>query len=262
MPRKQRILSNSNLYHIIHKGIDSQDIFYDDNDRKVFLKYLKDTTLQYDYQIYAYCLMVNHIHLVLKAENSILSKAMQSLMIKYVYYFNSKYKRSGALFQGRFKSKCIENQKYFLDVCKYVHRNPEKANICKTSKYRWSSYQEYLGNEKIINKNVLLHYFNDDIKEFINFTNTVDNLDDLNNYAEFEIVNKLNDDKLSEFIMKKFDIHDIVDFTSFFKYKSKENLRNDLQIIKQIHGITKTQVARVIRINQKLVSELWNKSSE
>lgn len=262
MPRRQRVISPSNLYHVISKGIDGQNIFYDDADRNFFLKQILETSTRYDYKIYAYCLMINHIHLILKAENEVLSKVMKSLMIKYVYYFNSKYKRSGPLFQDRFKSKCIGNQKYFLDVCKYVHRNPEKACICKTSQYKWSSYQEYLGEPKIIDKNVLLHYFDNDIGEFIKFTNNVDNLEDLDNYADFEIIKKLPDEILSEFIMKKFDIHDIQNFAFFFKNKNKEDLRNDLQVIKRITGITKTQVSRVIRVNQKLVSKLWDETSK
>lgn len=260
MSRTQRILSNSNLYHIISKGIDGQDIFYDDNDRKFFLKQIQETITKYDFKICAYCLMVNHIHLVLKVEHEILSKAMKSLMIRYVHYFNSKYKRVGPLFQDRFKSKCIENQKYFLDVCRYVHQNPEKAHICRTSQYKWSSYQEYLGTSKIIDKNVLLHYFDNNISEFIKFTNKIDNLEDLNNYAEFEIIPRLTDDQLRKFIMKKFDIHDVQNFTFFFKNRSRDNLKNDLQSIKEILGTTKTQVSRVIRLNQRIVDELWNEN--
>ena len=75
--------------------------------------------------------MDNHIHMVIRIEKEFLSKAMQTLMIRYVHYFNKKYKRTGTLLQNRFKSKNVENQRYFLEVCKYVHRNPENAGITK-----------------------------------------------------------------------------------------------------------------------------------
>ena len=135
MARGLRIFSNSKVYHIILKGIDNQNIFYDDQDRRVFLKDLLITKKDYDYKIYSYCLMSNHVHMVIRIEKEFLSKAMQSLMVRYVHYFNTKYKRVGALVQDRFKSKNIENEKYFLDVCRYVHRNPENAGISKTEEY-------------------------------------------------------------------------------------------------------------------------------
>ena len=90
--------------------------------------------------------MDNHIHLVIRIEDEFLSKAMQSLSIRYSQYFNYKYERTGPFFQNRFKSKNVENLKYFLEVCRYIHRNPEKAKMSKTEDYDWSSYKEYIGN--------------------------------------------------------------------------------------------------------------------
>ena len=206
MPRLSRKFSYSKVYHIIVKGIDSQNLFYDNQDRKVFLKYLLENKKQYGYQIYAYCLMVNHVHLIIRVNDEFLSKAIQCLLVKYVSYFNKKYDRSGTLFQDRFKSKLVENQRYFLEVCKYVHRNPEKARICKTEKYKWSSYLEYIKKEKIIDKNVLLHYFNDNINEFINFTTRNDELSEFrtiyNNFLYLQN-HKANEDKIKEMMYEK-----------------------------------------------------------
>ena len=150
MSKVPRRHSKSKTYHIIFKGIDNQDIFYDNQDRRVFLKQLSKTKKDFNLNLYAFCLMDNHVHMVLKSEKDFLSKSMQSLTIKYVQYFNKKYKRTGTLVQSRFKSKSIEDQRYFLEVCRYVHRNPENAGIAKTKDYQWSSYQEYLGKSKII----------------------------------------------------------------------------------------------------------------
>ena len=260
MPRALRIYSHSKVYHIIIKGIDSQDIFFDKQDRKVFLKYLLENRIQYDYKIYSYCLMVNHVHMIIRVNNEVLSKIIQSLLIRYVSYFNKKYDRTGTLFQDRFKSKRVENQKYFLDVCKYVHRNPEKAGICKTENYEWSSYFEYIKEEKIIDKSVLLHYFNNDIDEFIKFTTKRDELSQLDDFAEFEIIERLTDEQARNIIMQKFKIKDAIQYEKYFKNISIEELTHRIMEIKKIKGITITQIARIIRKNRRLIEKMWNKT--
>ena len=264
MPRERRIKSNSKIYHTIIKGIDSQDTFYDEQDRKYFLKQIMKVKKEFQNEIYSYCLMTNHIHMVIKCEEKNLSKSMQSLQIRYVHYFNKKYERTGNLFQNRFKSKCVENQKYFLDVCRYVHRNPEKAGMAKNEKYRWSSYQEYLGEEKIINKKLLLHYYNNNINEFIKDTIKLDDKvnEDAENYAEYEIVGRLSDEELRKIIMERFNIYDVNNFTKFFRNKGKEEVKQNIREIKNIKGTCKTQVSRVTGINRKMVGLIWAESDE
>ena len=170
MSKYIREFSNSKIYHIIIKGIDESTIFYDDEDRNVFLNKLKVTKKKFKYKILAYCLMNNHVHLVISIENENLSKGIQSLIIRYASYFNRKYDRKGPFVQNRFNSKKVESQRYFLEVCRYVHRTPEKAGIEKTDKYRWSSYHEYIGKEKIIDKRFLMHYLGNDINNFTEYT--------------------------------------------------------------------------------------------
>ena len=260
MPRQFRTLSSSKIYHIIFKGIDDTNIFYTSEDKSTFLEKIKLSKKEFPFKIYAYCLMNNHVHLIIEAESNMLSKSMKSLLIRYVYYFNKTYQRKGPLFQNRFYSKNVENQDYFLSVCRYVHRNPEKAGIAKTEKYKWSSYNEYIGNEKIINKKVLMHYFNNDISEFIKYTTRleVEEMENLYDYAEYEIINRLSDEELIQIIMKKFKICDMNEFANFFKTREKENLENDIKIIKKIKGSCKSQVARVIRVNKRIVSKAWD----
>lgn len=238
------------------KGIDSQDIFYDDQDRRIFLKHIIKTKKEFTNQIYSYSLMDNHVHMVIKSEKEFLSKAMQCLMIRYVHYFNSKYKRKGTLVQSRFKSKCIEDQRYFLEVCRYVHRNPENAGIAKTQDYQWSSYHEYLGKAKIIDKSVLLHYFNNDIKTFSNYTLKEDNYDYINELAEYEMIEKLTDAQLATIIMKVFKIKDIVEIADFFRDKNK--LKENVRKLKLIKGTNITQLARVIRVSRYLIEKNWD----
>lgn len=259
MPRPPRLFSNSKVYHIIIKGIDDQEIFYDDQDRKFFLKQISKTKLEFNYIVYSYCLMGNHVHMIIKCQDIFLSKAIQSLLIRYVYYFNKKYKRKGTLVQNRFKSKNIENLQYFIDVCRYVHRNPENARLEITQNYQWSSYKEYIGKAKIIKKEVLLHYFNNDVNKFIEDTTKTVNENNIENYIEYEIIEKLNDEQLTNFIMDKFKIEDISEIPIFFKNKGKYELEKCIQEIKKIQGINKNQVVRVTRLGRRIVEKIWNK---
>ena len=257
MSRTPRRFGKSKTYHIILKGIDNQEIFYDNQDRQIFLKQLLITKKQYIYNIYAYCLMDNHVHMIIKSENEILSKAIQNLMGRYVQYFNKKYKRIGPLVQSRFKSKNIETQRYFLEVCRYVHRNPENAGFAKTEDYEWSSYKEYIGKEKIVDKNTLLHYFDNDINNFIEYTIKNDKNIEIEEFAEFEVMGKLTDGQVSNFIMQMFDIRQISEISNYFRNHTKEELKNDIQRIKRIKGTNKTQVARIIRISRWIMDKFW-----
>ena len=152
IPRSPRQKSNTNVYHIIVRGINRQDIFLDKQDYRKFLKEIKRTKQTYKYELYAYVLMPNHIHLVINDMNNNLSTFMQSLNVSYINYFNKKYERVGHLFENRFKSMTIEEEVYLKNLVRYIHKNPENAGINKY--YEWTSYNEYLTNkiENILEK--------------------------------------------------------------------------------------------------------------
>ena len=257
MSKVPRRHSKSKTYHIIFKGIDNQDIFYDNQDRRVFLKHLSITKKEYAYSLYSYSLMDNHVHLVIKIENEFLSKMMQNLLVRYVHYFNKRYKRIGPLVQCRFKSKNIEDQRYFLEVCRYVHRNPENARFAKTEEYEWSSYKEYIGKQKLVDKNALLHYFDNDIEKFIDYTINNDKCRYLEEFAEYEMIEKITDEQVTNIKMQIFDIKDVSEIAIFFKNRTKEEREKDIQRIKLIKGTNKTQVARITRISRWSLSKLW-----
>lgn len=256
MPRLPREYSYSKVYHIIIKGIDDGDIFYDNEDKQVFKEKMKLTKDKFKYKIYAYCLMNNHVHLVIDVANDVLSKAMQGLSVRYVHFFNRKYNRKGPLIQERFKSKKVEDQRYFLEVCRYVHRNPEKAKIAKTNDYNWSSYNEYLFEEKLINKDVLLHYYSNDLESFIKYTNKKDSIKELMNQADFEMNPKLNDEELINIILKIYNLDSAKEIIIFFKNKKNREL---LCQLKNIYNVNKTQLSRITRVSPKIIDINWNK---
>ncbi len=144
MPRKPRIVSSTGIYHIILRSTNQHIIFEEDSDYRKFLYILSDCKEKYETDIYAYCLMDNHIHLLMRFPENTLPIFFQSLGARFVHWYNDKYLRSGNLYQDRFHSVVIDNRKSFLSVLAYIHNNPVKANICRVpSEYRWSSFNAY-----------------------------------------------------------------------------------------------------------------------
>jgi REP element-mobilizing transposase RayT len=144
MGRAWRIEYEGALYHILSRGNEQGDIFYDTTDRKRFLDTIGELSERFAVHIYAYVLMNNHYHLLLKTRRANLSKAMQWFGTTYTRRFNNRHNRSGHLFQGRFKSIIVENDAYLMHLSCYIHRNPLRAGIVKRlADYRWSSYLAY-----------------------------------------------------------------------------------------------------------------------
>lgn len=145
MPRQARKKSESGIYHILLRGINRQAIFEDENDRKVFLETIGMYKAEYHCQVYAYCLMNNHVHLLIKINDDKLHMFMRKVGSKYVYWYNWKYNRVGGLFQDRYKSEPVEDDSYFLTVLRYIHQNPVKAGIClDVAEYKESSFNDYI----------------------------------------------------------------------------------------------------------------------
>ena len=257
MPRIARKYSKIKVYHITIRGIDKQNIFFEEEDKYKFLEIINRTKEKYNYEIYAYCLMDNHVHLVIYDKEQQLSKIMQSIEISYVFYFNLKYGRTGHLFQNRFFSKKIEDLNYFLTVCKYIHRNPEKAGIALTQNYKWSSYQEYIRKKKIISSSLLMHYFDNDISKFADYTlKTLEKIG-IEDYIEYEMIPKISDEELAEELIKRFNVNNMVGLLNFFKNKDKKELVECLKEIHKIKVVNISQVARVTKITKRIVESVW-----
>lgn len=151
MPRKARKLSSSGVYHIMTRGIDKTRVMLDDADCIQFLCFLNFVQGE-SFQVLAYCLMGNHVHLLIKTDKAnmdALELAMKRLLVRYVAYYNRKYDRVGGLFQNRYVSQPVVTTGYFLRVLRYIHNNPVAAKITeKQEQYEWSSYKDYFGERK------------------------------------------------------------------------------------------------------------------
>ena len=145
MPRKARQKNESQIYHVTLRGINRQQIFYDEDDYACFIDLLKRYKTVCGYQLHAYCLMGNHIHLLIQENDEPLEKIFRRLGAAFVYWYNAKYGRVGHLFQDRFKSEAVNDDAYFLTVLRYILRNPVKAGLCtQVEEYPYSSARAYL----------------------------------------------------------------------------------------------------------------------
>ena len=153
MARKARLASDSGIYHVMLRGVNRQDIFECDKDYLKFLSLMERVAFPVDETgkptepllvIYAYCLMPNHVHLLVKEQKYGLSDAIKSISISYAYYFNQKYEHLGHLFQDRFRSDTVNDMEYFVQLLRYIHQNPVAGGLVHDVRdYRWSSWREY-----------------------------------------------------------------------------------------------------------------------
>src|SRR5690242_1305208 len=146
MARQARIEYPGALYHVISRGIERRDLFRDDRDRERYLSILERSVERFRFRLYAYCLMGNHIHLALETGKIPLSRVMRSINTSYAGYFNVRHKRSGYLFQGRYKAFLVDKDEYLLSLIRYIHLNPVRAGIAdRPEAYEWSSHRAFLG---------------------------------------------------------------------------------------------------------------------
>ena len=149
MPRSPRIDFPGLPQHLIVRGNNHGDIFFRDGDRLVFLKYLAEACARDDCEVHAFVLMTNHVHLLATGNGSMsLSRMMQDVGRRYVKYVNTAYKRSGALYEGRFKSSLVESSSYFLTCMRYIELNPVRAGMTPSpAEYPWSSFAQNASGE-------------------------------------------------------------------------------------------------------------------
>ena len=143
MPRSARERSESGFYHVVAKGNGGQNLFEDASDYRAFLELVSAAAEKCGMSVHAYCLMSNHVHLLLEDQGGRLSDFMKSLTTGYAMRFNAKTGHIGHVFQQRFKSQPVEDEAHLLQAVRYIHNNPAKAGMCSADEYPWSSYHEY-----------------------------------------------------------------------------------------------------------------------
>jgi len=250
MARTARKRSQSGIYHVMLRGINKQAIFSDDEDRVKLLETLKIYKEVSKYQIFAYCLMDNHVHLLIKENEEPIGSSIRRINDSYVYWFNVKYKRIGYLFHGRFKSEIVEDDKCFLSVLRYIHQNPTSAGLAEQiGEYQWSSYLEYVGGQHILtDTDFALEMLSDNrsnameqFKEFMSQPND-------NECLGYEEKTRLSDSEVRKCLLRK-GITNISELPQMAKSQRDEIIR----VIKQIDGVSIRQISRITGLSKSLI---------
>lgn len=206
MPRRARIKCESGIYHIMLRGINGQQIFLCHEDYMKYLYILSDCKDICKFELLAYCLMGNHIHLLIREGNEPLEQIFKRVGVRFVRWYNNKYERTGHLFQDRFRSEPVASDEYAMTVVRYIHRNPVKAGLCQSAEqYHYSSYNEYIGNAWIIDKELICGLLGDQFEEF-------HKSDEDDNLGCFYSRKKSSDLEILDIILKQSDCRNITEF--------------------------------------------------
>lgn len=190
MPRPKRIIIPGCCYHVMMRGVGGQPVFLDDEDRIKMCLFIQYAAQTCDILVHGFCLMNNHIHLVVQPKGDNLSEGIHRLTFRYAQYFNKKTGRQGYLFQGRYRSIAVQQGPYLRRLIRYVHLNPERAGLGLAADYQWSSHQAYLGKTCFtwLTKDLVLPLFGENVEDrVLHFKNFVE-ADDNDIQAELEAI--------------------------------------------------------------------------
>ncbi|HQA49547.1 MAG TPA: transposase [Syntrophomonadaceae bacterium] len=254
MPRNARKKSETGIYHVVVRGINRQMIFHDEEDYQRYLETLARIKKVSDCEIYGYCLMGNHVHLLIKENEEPIGVVMKRLGTSYAYWYNSKYEHIGHVFQDRYKSECVEEDAYLMVVIRYIHNNPVKAGIEKKPEdYRWSSCQVYYGGKEypqhLTKVDLVLGMFSDDAETSKKLFREFMEQDNSDNCLEDEKRKRASDKEVREAIQI------LLQGESIDKLKEMEKEKRDsiLSKMKEIEGSSIRQIARITGIGYNII---------
>ena len=263
MARKPREKSQFGIYHVMLRGINKQDIFLDDNDFESMLKTIEASKHKFDRNgkiissdccsYYAYCILHNHLHLLIHEGTESVSEVMKKIQDRFVFIYNRKYERVGHLFQDRFASEAVNDINYFKQLIRYIHRNPVKAmEAQRPEDYKYSSWREYIikGSDPLMmqicdTEKVLEKFEQDELIEWVN-RNVDDDCMDMKSFAQ-----PMSESEAAERLLSISRTESIEDF---------KQLSADIQIdsIKRLldEGGALRQASRLSSLSYRA---LWNK---
>ena len=247
MPRKSRELLDGKICHHIVQGINKEYIFKKEEDKKKYLNLLMKYYKDYEIDIICYCIMDNHIHLILHSDNiNNISSFMRMVNSIYAMYYNKKYNRVGYVFRDRFKSILIMTREQLYACIKYIHMNPVKANIVKNEgEYKYSSYNDFLNKTGFLNQRILNFLFlkpQNYIKKF----KSIPYKDIYNNKIILEnVLNEFLNQENINFNQVRSEKNNIL--KKFISYLNSNNYEFSKQELADIFGISRATLYRKIK---------------
>jgi len=250
MARQARLESETGYYHVMIRGINKEKIFQTEQEKERILTLIKEKTQGEPCKVVAYCIMNNHLHMIIHAEKAILVRIMKRINVSYAMLYNQRHKRIGPVFQDRFKSENIDTEKYLFGAIRYIHNNPVQAGmVLKAQDYKWSSMQEYTDNLTLLvdkdTKEQLIKEFIS-IDDFLSFHEIKDEAD----YLEIkEEAKELKTKKAQKIIEKYFSEEGI---TELRQLKNRDEL-----IIKLINetGLSYRKIAELTGTTLNVVNK-------
>lgn len=251
MPRHARKKSSTQTYHVVIKGADRQLLFEEKNDYIKYLEILEYFKKQLSFNIYAYCLMSNHIHLLIHHPATVsLESIFRHINTTYATWFNLKYNRSGFVQDGRYFSEPVETDSYLLTAIRYIHYNPTKAGLEKKpgAGYLWSSYNDYAGNHSGLTDTQLILEKLGSKEQFLAIHDIVplDDCFDIHKYRK-----RLPDDVAKEIIQQDCNCNSVTDFQ-----KLSLSERNQSLILLHKKGISVRQLNRLTGIPRGVIERV------
>lgn len=260
MPRRSREKSTTGMYHVMLRGNEKKDIFRERPEKQKLLKTMMRIRWEGGFELYAYCIMDNHLHLCFNEGETSLSCAVQRLATIYARYYNDVHDRVGHVFQDRYKSQPIGNEPQLLNVIRYIHNNPVKAGMAERPElYTWSSYRDYLRSVPLFKEHEIflkdtewiLGLFSQDKKaalqafqeythqpcedQFLDMHQSEDDVEDA------EIMKKL----VAALYLKGMTVEDLKE--------NKGMLKETIQMLKQEHHLSIRRIADLLNVSKNLV---------
>jgi len=255
MPRIARQKCESGIYHIMLRGANRQEIFHDEEDCTRFLEILGKYKKNCEIKVYGWCIMGNHVHLLLKEGNEEMSVTMKRIGVSYAWFYNFKYKTTGHLFQDRYKSEGIKSEEHLLAVIRYIHQNPVKAGIVSNPKeWKWSSCHGYYGNDSyppsLLDSGFILGIFSEDLKTSVKRFKEYNEMENEDKFLDDEVKSRLTDEEAREEINKIIEGYEIANIKNLPKSQRDEIVAR----VKNIDGITQRQISRIFGISLSLIN--------
>ena len=262
MPRTARSISVSNIYHVMLRGVNRQDIFEDDEDRLHFLTLLGQYKKTAGFRLHAFVLMSNHIHFLIEPADEPLDMIFKRIGTSYAVWYNRKYQRAGHLFQDRFRSENVETDQYYMTVLRYILQNPMKAGLeDRPGSYRWSSYLAYEKGKGILTDTQFAAGLFGGREKLIEYL-AENNNDSVMDEADHDW--RLRDDTAREILTRITQCASISDFQKLDLSRQKEYTKKlylerlSMAQIARLTGMSKTTVHRIIHADIEKTLEKEN----
>ena len=280
MARKPRIHYPGALYHVMVRGNNGENVLSEEIHKNKYLDIVASYKEKIGFILYAYCIMDNHVHLLIEVTDVPLSQIMQRIQQVYTQWFNHKYNRTGHVFQQRYKALLCDKDNYLLQLIRYIHNNPVKANFEGGIEYKWSSHIYYIGKKKstIVDPSYVLSIFSENknkaVKQYLQFMNQDDteiiyvNTDELQptNIAvkneKKERIKNINIDEIIEEVCINENVT-IEDITKKTRVQRISDIRKAIVLLSESYcNVSNKLLSQKLNVSSSMVSKIRSGSSK